>query len=236
MDEIEARLAKDTNGWMLPFVTRMYSAGPEGQKAAEQESVRLLAHEYTPAGESVFAEGDRHVNVRRTAARTVMTGGIGLILFGASRSKGREYATANWRLAGSPFQPREVTIYANCANMAIKCGPVDVIKGGVFNAFFQVSGSVTSTQVGLERAEFEVSLYRTPDLTRIEIGRFEIVQMRYLQDWHLKLPGHHPANTKATAVVVPRRVMPTNGIWQEPVPQRVLWQQMFPRSELNGPR
>jgi hypothetical protein len=233
MDDIEILLARDTDQWTKPFVHRAYPASNTGQSTAEQEAVRLFAHEYVPMGDSVVTQGDSHINLRRTVARTVMTGGLGLLLFGASRSEERALMTASWMLLGKPFQPREVVLYLPGGASGVKIGDVAIKRSGFMNVHHEMTGTAANGgKVNIEKAEIEASLYRLPDLTRIEVGRVivEGLLIGASRPWQVKFSGNHPYNLTATTMAVVRRVLPANGIWQEAQPVRRLWADIFPNS------
>lgn len=236
MDSLEATLAKATHEWTDGFCWRDYEDSKNGLRSAEQERVVLVAHGYLPVGESMQNDGDRHINKGRTAAKLVLTGGLGLIVSGRSRSQGMNWMSVRYHLDGPVFQPRQVTIYDNMTASGLRATQSFKKIDGVSNVRFALSGTVVnqSPNVAYERAEFEVAVYRTPDLTRIELGRFEAKNLgpgasasfEWRGEEHHSLDYNH---AKATQVlVVPRRAMPRDGIWDDPEPRRVLHAQLFP--------
>lgn len=59
-------------------------------KDAQREMEAVARHGWAAQG---TAATDGHINVGRTMAKTVLTGGIGLMIGGASRSKGKTTIT-----------------------------------------------------------------------------------------------------------------------------------------------
>ena len=86
---INGQLASATSQWKALVVVREYKNDGGGRRRMQGEAAILASHGYYLAGQS--GQGG-HVNVGRTVAPAVLTGGLSL-LFGASRSKGRTTVT-----------------------------------------------------------------------------------------------------------------------------------------------
>jgi hypothetical protein len=228
-----ARLAAEASkDFTSLVVSRAYPDDVAGRRLAVAESGILLAHGYEPAGSSVYNDSDRHLNVRRTAANVLLTGGIGLVLFGASRSSGKNYLSAMWTLEiGDPLQPREVIFYGD---IGVKAITAHVQQSGFLSAHFEAEGTARNVgEAPLEAAEMELCVYSVPDLTRIDLARVRVTDLQPGVDrpFSVRFSGEHPTKTKAVILAVPRRALPFNGIWSKPTPYRTLWASVFPDSE-----
>jgi hypothetical protein len=78
----EIALKSASGNWTAAVLVRSYSSNGMGQRKCEAEAGILSRHGYLIAGQSGVGS---HINVGRTVAPAVLTGGISL-LFGASRS------------------------------------------------------------------------------------------------------------------------------------------------------
>ena len=86
---IEDDLAKVTLGWTVGTVERTYTADRQGEASLARESMTLARHGYVASRRHVINDGDRHVNAGRSLAKGILTGGLGLLVLGRSRSKGK---------------------------------------------------------------------------------------------------------------------------------------------------
>jgi hypothetical protein len=102
---LEEDLARATLGWTIGEISRSYDATRAGEMALAREGEMLSRHAYIAVRRSSFNDGDRHVNAGRTLAKAAMTGGIGLALFGRSRSRGKIYTLVTFeRRESEPFE------------------------------------------------------------------------------------------------------------------------------------
>lgn len=162
--------AEASQNFTSRVVSRAYPDDVAGRRLAVAESRILLAHGYEPAGSSVYNDSDRHLNVRRTAANVLLTGGIGLVLFGASRSSGTNYLSAMWTLEiGDPLQPREVIYYDDIGVKAITQHLQK--KSGFLSAHFEAEGTARNVgEAPLEAAEMDrasTAFLTSPALTSL---------------------------------------------------------------------
>lgn len=82
---LEAELQRATARWTVPTLFRTFANTGGGRRKAEAEAAILTKHSYEIQAQSGTGG---HINVGRTVAPAVLTGGLSL-LFGASRSKDR---------------------------------------------------------------------------------------------------------------------------------------------------
>lgn len=228
MESAEKELVSVTHQWTESWVNRSYDSSEVGRKSAASEKLVLIAHGYKVVSEGTYNDGDRHVNVGRTAAKTALTGGLGLIVSGRSRSRGKDYIRILYNIDGKPFQPREGVVYANTANSGLQIADLRMKANGIFNMRWEVSGRVANRgSKAWERVELEVAVYRR-DLTRIEVGRFEVrkviagatVPFAWKGQEHR---GVESSDIKGSEVrVALRRLMPMGGIWDDPQPVRTV--------------
>jgi hypothetical protein len=236
---LEEDLGRATFGWTIDQLARTFEESGAGEGALAREAAILSRHGYVPAARSAVNDGDRHVNPGRTLAKAAATGGIGLVLFGRSRSRGKVHTLVTFERRASEHTAANEWSHADhiqdrSSGASVGSGLAAAQIADAFDERFPVEG-VTVEIVGpppwrarvtgvlhngqeesVEAAEVAIvgsgSLWRDPQVTTIVIA--EVVSGSS-HPFRVELPPPMPAMMNGEAWIASAHVtrVRTGGRW-----------------------